>query len=260
MQQRFILISVVFGIALFLGMLLCLELGRRFGLRQMQKYGDAARSGVGVADSAVYALLALLLGFAFSGATSRYDDRRELVLQEVGAIKTAWHRIDLLPPARQPPIRADLRRYTDALLDSYAKNPASPGARQASAAAVRAQHDLWSKSVAACIEPDGEKARMLLLPALNEMFAVVTRERLAWLIHPPIVIYAMLAMSALAAALFAGYSMAKGSARNWLFIVVTAAVISIVMYVIIEIEFPRIGLIRVNAVDQTLSEVRALMR
>jgi hypothetical protein len=120
-----------------------------------------------------------------------------------------------------------------------------------------AQHDLWTRAVAACLTREGEPARMLLLPALNEMFEAVDRERMARRLHPPGVIWLMLGLSALAAALFAGYSMANGTNRNWMYTVGIAAAISIVTYVFIDLEYPRLGLVRVDAIDQLLVEERA---
>jgi hypothetical protein len=69
------LFAFLLAIALFGSMLLFLELGWRFGVRQMAKHGDAARAGVGKADAPVYALFGLLLGFTFSGASARFDRR-----------------------------------------------------------------------------------------------------------------------------------------------------------------------------------------
>ena len=255
----FLAIAVVAG--LFLGMVAFLEIGRRLGVRQMAEKGTLARAGVGVADSTVYALLALLLGFAFSGAMTRYDQRRTLVVDEVSTISTAWSRIAILPAQRQPEIRAAFRAYVDTLISMYInpKIPDTPGGRHVLASLTRLQDDVWKLSVAACLAADGEKARMLLLPSLNEMFDVVDKERLARRIHPPQIIWAMLAVSAFAAALFAGYSLA-GPRRNWIYIIGTAATISLVTYVIVEIEYPRLGLIRMDAFDRALLELRATMR
>jgi hypothetical protein len=258
-QQRFIGITIGLTVALFLGMVFFLEVGRRWGLRQLQKRGEAAWNGIGVVDSAIFGLLALLLGFSFSGSMARFDYRRELVLQEVNAISTAWQRVDILPSTSQPAIRAGFRRYLDALLASYVKNPGSPGAERVSAALSQAQGDIWARSVAACLDLDGEPAPLLVLPALNEMFDAVDKERLAWRVHPPVIVYAMLALSALVASLFAGYGMGKAPTRNWFFILGLAAMVSAVTYVIIEIEFPRVGLIKIDAIDQTLVELRATM-
>jgi len=72
-------------------------------------------------------------------------------------------------------------------------------------------------------------------------------------------LYLMLVFLALASALLAGYSMAGGRSRNWLHMVAFVAVMASAVYVIIDIEFPRLGLVRVDAFDQALVELRATM-
>lgn len=259
---RFSLAALALVACLFLGMLLFLELGRRAGLRQTARLGAAARAGVGVVDSAIYAVLALLLGFLFAGATTRFDQRRDLIVREASAISTAWQRIDALPSEPRGDVRARFQRYVDALVDSYV-NPGSPGSTKESQqidALSAAANGLWQRAVAACLAPGGEPARMLVLPSLNEMFDVVDRERFARRLHPPAVIWIMLGVAALSASLFAGYSMSSSPQRNWIFIVGVAATISIVTFVIVDIEFPRLGLVRVDAFDAELVRLRASLK
>lgn len=93
-----------------------MEFGRRIRLRRRE---EKLSSGLGVIDGAVFGLMALLLGFSFSGAVSRFDVRRELIVQETNAIGTAWLRVDLLPEAAQPEIRQNFRAYLDARLAFY---------------------------------------------------------------------------------------------------------------------------------------------
>ncbi len=76
------------SIALFLGMTICLDLGYRLGRRDGQ-LESTAHEGVGAMEAAIFALLGLLLGFAFAGAVSRLDGRRQLVVDEANAIGTA---------------------------------------------------------------------------------------------------------------------------------------------------------------------------
>ena len=260
MHLHFVLMTILLAGSLFLAMLIFLEIGRRIGIRQTKKYGEGARVGVGVVDSAVYAVLALLLGFTFSGATSRFDGRRDLVVKEVNAITSAWKRVDALPATSQVVVRDAMRRYVDELIETYPVIAHTHEVLRGRDQMIAAQNDLWSKSLTACLAPGGEPARMLLLPALTEMFNYVDSERLARRANPPPVIYIMLAVAALAAAMFAGYAMSTGPNRNWLFWIGTAATISIVVYVILELEFPRLGLVRVYAIDQALVDVRASMK
>ena len=101
---------------------------------------------------------------------------------------------------------------------------------------------------------------MLLLPALNQMIDITTTRTMAGQMHPPMVIFVMLFGLALAGALLAGYGMAGGKSRDWLHMLGFAAVMAITVYVILDIEYPRLGLIRVDAFDQVLVEVRASMK
>jgi hypothetical protein len=246
-------------IALFIGMVLCLELGRRIGMDQSRKRGPDARAGVGVVDGAVYSLLGLLIGFAFSGAAGRFDKRREIMVHEVNAISTAWLRIDLLPPEAQPPIRAAFLRYFDALLAAQDNPGGSPEERRQRALIAKEEQEIWKHTVSAALDPSGEKARVLIMPTMNEMFDVVDEERLAQRLHPPMIIYMMLALTALTGALMAGYAMSNAPTRNWVHIIGVAATISLASFVILELESPGLGLIRVDAMNSTLIDLRHSM-
>ena len=254
---RFTLLSLAIALLLFLGMVLSLEIGRRLGVRDLKRFGKEGRSGVGVVEGAVYGLLALLIGFTFSGAAERFENRRMLVAEVVNALGTAWLRVDLLPQESQQPVHDGFRHYVDALLEAYDKAPTSPEELRLHKASLRAENELWKKSVAACLTTEGEKARMLLLPELNEAFDLVEMERMARLIHPPGIVYLMLGISALASALFVGYGTAGGPARNWIYFIGVAASVAAATYVIFELESPRLGIIRVHKMDRVLVDLRA---
>jgi len=258
LHLRFALLTVAIGLALFVVMLLVIESGRRFGVRQAEARGTEARAGVGVVDGAVYGMLALLVGFMFSGAAGRFDERRHLIAHEVNNMGTAWQRIDVLPDEQQNAVRELFRHYTDAVLAWYSEAPGSQRTVLEPPAVTRAQSELWSRSVAASLTPS-TPASALFLTALNDMFGAVEEERMARRIHPPSIVFGMLGTAALATALFAGYGLASGSSRNWIYMIGVAATIAIATYVILELEYPRLGLFRVNAMDQALVELRATM-
>jgi len=163
--------TLVASAVLFFGMLILLEVGRRAGKRRLATDPEHGQDGNAAIEGAVYALLGLLIAFTFSGAATRFDDRRNLIVQESNDIGTAWLRIDLLPAATQPAMRDLFRRYLDARLDAYrdVQNPQST--QDALARAGKLQGDIWAHAVAAS-RADGASpaAPMLLLPALNAMF------------------------------------------------------------------------------------------
>ena len=245
--------------ALLLGMVLLQEIGRRIGLR-MSKDPESAPSGVGAVEGAVFALLGLLIAFTFSGAASRFDDRRQLVVEEANDIGTAWLRIDLVPTDAQPPIRQLFRKYLDSRIETYRKLPDLVAAKAELARSLTLQNEIWTESVKACRESGSAPCSMLLLPALNQMIDITTTRTMTTQFHPPAIIFVLLVALSFTAALLAGYSMgAAGRKRSWIHIVGFATVMAITVYVIIDIEYPRLGFIRVDQVDQVLRDLRLSM-
>jgi hypothetical protein len=258
--MSFTLWTLAFAAALFVGMLALLEVGRRIGRRRLAHDAEGARAGLGVVEGSVFGLLGLLLAFTFSGAASRFDARRPLITQEVNAIGTAWLRIDLLPSEARPTMREGFRRYLDARLDAYRKLPNVAAALQDIARAQGIQREMWALAVEVCRTEAGAPARVLLLPAMNAMFDVAEARVAAARMHPPHVIFAMPGALALAGALLAGYGMAAGRSRSWIHVVGFAATIAVAIYVILNLEYPREGIIRIDHFDQALVDLRASMQ
>ena len=256
-----IVIALILAIGLFVGMLILLDAGRRLGAKRLASDPEGARAGTGTVEGAVFALLGLLIAFTFTGAAARFDTRRDLIVQETNAIGTAWLRLDLLPAGAQPAIRESFRHYVDSRLATYRKLPDMGAAKAELAHSIQLQGEIWSQAVTAGrLEGAPPPATMLLLPALNEMIDITTTRTMAAQTHPHPAIYAMLVGLALASALLAGYGMAGGKLRNWLHTIGFAAVMAVAVYLIIDIEFPRLGLVRVDAFDQALVELRASMK
>jgi len=210
------------------------------------------------ASGAVFGLMGLMVAFAFQGAASRFDARRNLIVQEANDIGTAYLRLELLPPAAQEPMRESFRRYVDARLEAYRRLPDVAAAKEAFGRAAALQGRIWSDAVAAARE--SPQATMLLLPALNAMFDTSTARTVALQTHPPLVVFAMLGFLALACAVLAGHGMAEARSRSVLHVLGFAAVLTLTVYVILDFEFPRVGLIRIDAVDQVLVDVRQGMK
>ena len=171
---------------LFLGMLMCLDIGRRIGLRRMTEDAAAGAEGIGAVDGAVFALLGLLIAFTFSGAISRFDTRRQLIVEETNHIGTAYLRLDTLPADAQPALRETFRHYLDARIEAYRKLPDMGAAREYLEKANELQTQIWRQAVAASRAKGGApSAPMLLLPALNAMFDITTTRTMATQMHPP---------------------------------------------------------------------------
>ena len=251
---------ILLAVGLFFGMLLCLEIGRRTRLRRMKEDTEAAPEGIGSIDGAVFALLGLLIAFTFSGAAARFDTRRQLIVEETNDIGTAYLRIDMLPAEAQPALRESFRRYLDARLEAYQMLPDIDAAKMSLEKANELQRQIWQQAIAASrAQGVPAAAPMLLLPALNTMFDITTTRTMATQMHPPIIIFIMLFGLALAASLLAGHGMSGSRLRIWFHMLGFAVVIAVVVYVILDIEYPRLGLIRVDSFDQALIDLRESM-
>jgi hypothetical protein len=94
--MSFDLFALAVGAAIFLCSLLFLDWGRRLGARHIAKESNGTVSGLNTVEGSVFALMGLLLAFSFSGALQRFDERRNLILQEANTISTAYDRLDVL--------------------------------------------------------------------------------------------------------------------------------------------------------------------
>ncbi len=253
-------ISTIYAGSIFVGVLVMLEVGRHLGARRLARDPDGARAGVSAVEGALFALLGLLIAFTFSGAANRLDMRRKLINEETNAIGTAWLRLDLLPAEAQPALRELFRNYLDSRLLTYAKLPDIPAAEAELAHSIQLQGEIWKQTVAAVRSGPPGPSGTSVLSALNAMFDIVTTRTMAARTHPPLIIYAMLIVLAFAAALFAGDAMAGSKHRSWVHNVGFAAVLALTVYVILDIEYPRLGFIRLDAGDRALVGMRQSMK
>jgi cytochrome b len=257
----FTLVAIFLAVALFAGMLITFEAGRRIGVRRLATDPDGLTKGAGAAEGAVFALMGLLLAFTFSGAASRFEERKWLINTEANAIGTAYLRLDLLPEEAQAPLRDLFRRYVHlrASLFQGAKNQDEVTASMING--TKLQSEIWAQAMAACRLPGASpQATMLLTPALNEMIDITSTRQMATRNHPPNVIFVLLALLALVSALLVGYGTSANKDRSWFHQFTFALVISLAIYVIVDLEYPRLGLIRVDGADQALLDVGANMR
>ncbi|MCF1710884.1 hypothetical protein L0V05_18910 [Tabrizicola sp. J26] len=245
--------------ALFLLMLAMLLLGASMGRRRREKVGTEV-SGAGAVDGAVYALLGLLVAFTFSGAASRFDERRSLIVEEANDIGTAYLRLDLLPADAQPGLRDLMRRYTESRLKVYQTLPDLEASYEELALSQQLQSQIWTRALEASRRPGQDTAAtMLLLPALNAMFDITTTRTMASLKHPPKAIFGMLFAICLLGAMLAGFNMGLGGRVSLLHAVTFPAVMSIAVNLILDMEHPRLGLITVDSFDQVIADTLANM-
>jgi len=251
--------SSLFALGLFAGIMLMIELGRRVGARQRARLMEGGAAGIGAVEAATFGLLGLLVAFTFQGASARFDGRRELIVQEANNIGTAWLRIDLLPAGAQPVMQDLFRKYLDSRLETYRKIPDMVAVKAELNRTAQLQNEIWKVAMAGQKE-GGQMVVVGLLPALNQMFDIVTTRTMAAKAHPPMIVFAMLAFMACAAAFMAGHGMSGSKVRSWVHSLGFAFILTLTVYVILDMEYPRQGLIRVDSFDQVLVDLRQSMK
>ena len=119
---------LVFTLLLFLGILIMLETGRRLGIARRRRESDSDRSNLGTIETALFAVVGLLMALTFTGATSRFNEKRMLIAQEVNAVQTAYLRLELSPREQKLALQDLFRQYLDSRLESYRKMADAPAA------------------------------------------------------------------------------------------------------------------------------------
>jgi hypothetical protein len=252
---------LLFALLLLIGMLVLLEFGRRVGVRRRPKESEGERGGLGTVEGAVFALFGLMVAFTFSGAATRFNEKRMLIAEEVNCIETAYLRLRLLSHQAQPPLQELFRRYVGSRLETYRRLPNMAAAEMEMAESKKIQEEVWNEAVVATRLPDSHPSSgLLLLPALNNMFDIATTRTMALQIHPPKIIYALLFSLGLICSLLAGFRMSTGQHRSWLHILGFTVLTVIIVYVMLDVEYPRAGLIRLESADQLLVKLRDSMK
>lgn len=256
----FLLFAAGVAAAFFVGSLLALHLGRQLGLRYRRRGAAEGMGGLGTVEGALFGLMGLLLAFTLSGALQRFDDRRQLVLQELTTAATAYDRLGVFQGSAAHDLQQKLRDYVLARVNLYhmphdflvwRNMEGFSGAQQQ--AIVDRKKDLWDTAVATCPKDNFQPACSLALPALNSLFDVARLRAGASEKHPPQIIYVMLFGLGLGCSLLAGFGMA-GAARSTVHMVLFAGTLTFALYIVTDMEYPRLGLISIEGFDHFLAD------
>jgi len=244
---------LVFVLSFFV-LWLSTRIGASF-LRRHRKLEEDTREDFGVILAATLTMLGLLIGFSFSMATGRYDQRKNYEDAEANAIGTEYVRADLLPAADAAKVRALLRNYLDQRVLSYVTRDEQQ-IRQIDARTAQLQTDLWSAVLApAAAQPTPMVA--LAVSGMNDVLNSQGYTQAAWRNRIPIAAWGLMAAIAICCNVLVGYGARNLKAKGILFLVLPL-VVSISFFLISEIDSPRAGVIRVN--PQNLASLVEFLR
>lgn len=255
---NFLFAVIVFG-GVFIILYFCTYKGRKYGLKVIARHPDNKLEVLTVAESAVFALLGLLIAFTFSGAYDRFELRKVQIIEEGNALETAYLRLDLLAPATQPAMRDIFHRYVDSRIAIYQALPMFRVAMREWKNSLKLRSQIWDAAVAACKTTGDSTLTQLILPPLNDMFDIANTRYASTRVHsPPIVFILLIGLAGLSSYL-AGFATAKNKVYNPIYILSYVAITAFTIYIVIDLEFPLVGLIRIDAFNQVLVDVKKEM-
>jgi hypothetical protein len=223
-------------------------LGGAFLAARKRQLEPDVREDFGIILAATLTLLALIIGFSFSMALSRYDLRKSHEANEANAIGTEYVRADLLPAADAARVRALLLRYLDQRILFYSA-PDEAQLPHIAAARARLQSELWA-AVLPPAEARPTPVVALAVAGMNEVLNSQAFAQAAWWNRIPGAAWIMMMAMGVFCCVLAGYRVRTLKAQGAL-LMVLPFVVSLSLFFIADIDAPRGGLIRVQPENLT---------
>ena len=229
----------------FLISFVVLWLSARIGaaFRKGQSLDDGMRHDLDVVVAATLTLLGLIIGFSFSMATDRYDQRKSCEEAEANAIGTEYLRADLLPAADAARVRALLVEYLDQRVLFYGTRDENK-LRRINDATAQLQADLWS-AVRAPAVPQTTPVIALAVAGMNDVLNSQGYTQAAFWNRIPTAAWILMLVIAICANLMFGYG-ARRARAGVIHVLILPLVLSIAFFLVADIDSPRRGVIRVK--------------
>jgi hypothetical protein len=238
--------EVLIYLVFFALMLAATGAGFQFGRRFEASTPDKVKSQITTVEAAILGVLGLLLGFTMSMAVSRFEARKQLVLDEANAIGTSYLRTALLPAPEGSQIASLLRQYIDVRVQYGTAGNDLVRLNSLLTQTARLQSEFWALAAAyGQKDPNPVKAG-LLLQSLNQAIDLESARRMAFQNHVPETVIYVNGIVALLSALLVGYSFGLNGRRQIFSMSLLALAITLVLAVIIDLDHPRSGFIRIS--------------
>jgi len=236
-----LLFSLLLGVLFSSG-----EAGRLLGKRVSTRLNEPAKAQIAVVQGALLGLLALLMGFTFAMAMSRFDARKDLVVDEANAIGTAYLRAQILPEPERSEAQQLFRAYVNDRVQSSTTLLNDPTQEVMLAEADRLFEGIWRLAMSTVERDIHADAISSFVESLNEMNDLRAKRIAALENHvPESALYLLIIVATLSIA-FVGYGFGISHFRGRVTLITVCLVTTLVVTVILDMDRPRRGIIRVS--------------
>ncbi|MFP3557964.1 hypothetical protein SB861_45920 [Paraburkholderia sp. SIMBA_049] len=211
-----------------------------------RKLADDIRDDFNVVQAATLTLLALMIGFTFSMAVSRYDQRKNYEEEEANAIGTEYLRAGLLPDSDAQRVQTLLRRYLDQRIRYYLAHDDDSIAR-INAATNQLENDLWIAVRNVAVEKQ-TPVIALTVSGMNDVINMQGYTQASWWNHIPLAAWSLMLGIGLFCNLLIGYG-TRGQIRRNGVLLILPIVIALSFALIADIDSPRGGMIRLAPIN-----------
>jgi hypothetical protein len=235
------------------GLLIAYELCYRLGRVRREEAHEARRSQADVALAALFALLGLLLAFSFEIGESRFDRRKEIVLDEGTAIETAYLRAATIPHPHDARIQALLRRYAEHRLGVHTPEDLENAIRES----ATEHSQLWAETTEVARESPTPVVTLFVESVNRVLDLHEARITVGLFQRMPPAIFTMLYIVSLLAMGMVGLRAGFDRIRGWFVAVVLVIAIMSVIAMIDSLDSPISRLFRVS--QYAIEHARAVM-
>jgi len=238
-------------------MILMVALGRIAG-KIWRKEEDEPKGGVNSLLAALFALFGFILAFAFGMSGSRYENVRNVIVDEANDIGTAVLRADLYSDSVRDAFRADFKKYLEARIAYYDNATNMALLDKAKEDAAKAGGDLWARAMQQSKLPNMLIPSNNMVPALNAMFDIATTREVILKARVPDVIVWMLFILALASSFIAGFTSLAIRHKDWIVVTGFALLSSMIIYITLDLGRPMRGIIKAEMGQQAILDLRKM--
>jgi hypothetical protein len=229
-----------------------------YGGIRLRKYYEKTRpveeGSIGPLEGSLLGLLALLLSFTFSMSSSRHDKRINIIVEEANDIGTAVLRADLYPDSIRAAFRKDFKAYIESRIDFFDAGADLPKIEETLKRSSGIQQSLWKRAAELGKDRENLHRTAQMVPALNAMIDIVTTRNAASVAKVPALILYLLFMLCWISALMLGYAM--GRKPDWIVMTCFAVTIVLTIYLIIDLDRPRTGIITMKNMNLEIINLR----